>query len=181
MSAIKQLTGMRGVYLVAAELSRLGFIASPTSRSAMGADLLVTDQACLRAYSVQVKTNASTFGFWLLSEKARTMVSPHYIYAFVNLRRRKDKEIIEFFILPSSDVAEMMKSGTSTTRKWSEWHQLDFVDAKPFENNWGVFGQPVAQVVAAEQPDPAGGARGITDKAWHGFHVVFRNKDRASV
>jgi len=53
-----QLTGMRGVYLVAAELSRLGFIASPTSRSALAADILVTDQACQRAFSVQVKTNS---------------------------------------------------------------------------------------------------------------------------
>jgi putative addiction module component (TIGR02574 family) len=40
-----QLTEMRGVYLVAAELSRLGFIASPTSRSALAADILVPDQA----------------------------------------------------------------------------------------------------------------------------------------
>lgn len=32
-----QITGMRGVYLVAAELSRLGFIVSPTSRGARGA------------------------------------------------------------------------------------------------------------------------------------------------
>src|SRR5262245_16017444 len=63
MSAAKQLTGMRGVYLVAAELSRLGFIASPTSRSAIGADLLVTDQQCQNAFTVQVKTNASTFSF----------------------------------------------------------------------------------------------------------------------
>ena len=37
---MQQLTGMRGVYLVAAELSRLGFIASPTSRSAVGSDIL---------------------------------------------------------------------------------------------------------------------------------------------
>jgi hypothetical protein len=39
---------MRGVYLVAAELSRLGFIVSPTSRSAAGADLLVTSSSCSR-------------------------------------------------------------------------------------------------------------------------------------
>jgi hypothetical protein len=40
MRAKGYLTGMRGVYLVAAELSRLGFVVSPTSRSAVGADLL---------------------------------------------------------------------------------------------------------------------------------------------
>jgi len=39
----KQLTGMRGVYLVAAELSGRGFIASPTARSAREADILCTD------------------------------------------------------------------------------------------------------------------------------------------
>jgi hypothetical protein len=58
MASMQQLTGMRGVYLVAAELSRLGFIASPTSRSAIGADILVTDQSCQNTFSVQVKTNA---------------------------------------------------------------------------------------------------------------------------
>lgn len=40
MASKGQMTGMLGVYLVAAELSRLGFIVSPTSRSAAGADLL---------------------------------------------------------------------------------------------------------------------------------------------
>ena len=38
------ISGMTGVYLVAAELSKRGFIVSPTSRGAEGADLLVTDQ-----------------------------------------------------------------------------------------------------------------------------------------
>jgi hypothetical protein len=143
MAAGKQLTGMRGVYLVAAEFSRLGFIASPTSRSAIGADLLVTDQSCLRAYSVQVKTNASTFSFWLLSKKARTMVSPHYVYVFVNIRRPKGGEVIEYFIVPSAVVAEKMQSGTSSTRKWSEWHQFNLVDARPFENDWSLFGAAI--------------------------------------
>ena len=36
MASKGQLTGMRGVYLVAAELARLGFVASPTSRNAVG-------------------------------------------------------------------------------------------------------------------------------------------------
>lgn len=63
MASIQQLTGMRGVYLVEAELSRLGFIASPTSRSAIRADILVTDQSCRNIFSVQVKTNAPTFNF----------------------------------------------------------------------------------------------------------------------
>ena len=58
------------MYLVAAELAARGFIVSPTSRSAAGADLLVTDESCNRAFSVQVKTNARQFSYWLLSKKA---------------------------------------------------------------------------------------------------------------
>ncbi len=79
MASRQQLTGMRGVYLVASELSRLGFIASPTSRSAIGADILVTGQSCQQSYSVQVKTNARTFNFWLLSKKAKGQVSVTHI------------------------------------------------------------------------------------------------------
>jgi hypothetical protein len=45
---LKSQTGMQGVYHVAAELTHLGFIVSVTSRSAFGADLLVTDQRCQR-------------------------------------------------------------------------------------------------------------------------------------
>jgi hypothetical protein len=141
MPILKQLTGMRGVYLVAAELSRLGFIASPTSRSAIGADILATDQGCCRAYTVQVKTNAKVFGFWLLSKKARTMVAPNHLCVFVNLRDKKQS--VEFYVVPSAVVAEKMVSGTSKTRKWSEWHQFNLADAKPFQNKWDVFGAAV--------------------------------------
>jgi len=60
------MTGMLGVHLTAVELVKLGFIVSPTSRSAIGADLLATDQRCKKAWSVQVKTNAGTPNFWLV-------------------------------------------------------------------------------------------------------------------
>ena len=49
MTSKSQLTGMTGVYLVAAQLSRRGYIASPTSRSAQTADLLVVDVNRMRA------------------------------------------------------------------------------------------------------------------------------------
>lgn len=64
--------GMLGVSLFAAELTRRGFIVSPTSRNAAGATLLATDQRFHRSYSVQVKTAASGFNFWLVGKKAVT-------------------------------------------------------------------------------------------------------------
>jgi hypothetical protein len=129
------MTGMRGVYLVAAELSRLGFIASPTSRSAIGADILATNQSCTIAFSVQVKTNASSFGFWLLNKKAQTMISDTHIYVLVNIRSKKEGEVIEYFIVPSKVVSENMKIG-------KVWCQLDIVHAKPYQDKWSCFGSP---------------------------------------
>jgi hypothetical protein len=107
MASKAQMTGMRGAYLVAAELSRLGFIVSPTSRSAVGADLLVTDQKCKRAYSVQVKTNATTFNLWLIGKKAKETVSDAHIYVLVNIRHSKKKgEDIEYFVVPSRQLSK---------------------------------------------------------------------------
>ena len=140
MASKNQLTGMRGVYLVAAELSRLGFIASPTSRSAIGADILVTDQACQRAYSVQVKTNARTFNFWLLGKKAKEQVSESHIYVFVNIRSPKSGEIIEYYVVPSRIVAEKIVYSKSPK---SEWYSFNLTDAEPFKGKWSLLGNAV--------------------------------------
>jgi len=37
--------------------------------------MMATNQSCTKAFSVQVKTNASSFGFWLMGKKQQTMVS----------------------------------------------------------------------------------------------------------
>jgi len=137
MPASKQNTGMRGVYLVAAELSKLGFIVSPTSRSAFGADLLVTDRQCKKAFSVQVKTNARTFNFWLLNKKSKELISPSHIYVLVNTKRNEDE--IEYFIVPSKIVSKKMYI---EKRKKSIWYSFDYKDAKRYRDKWDVFGKP---------------------------------------
>jgi hypothetical protein len=134
MASKNQLTGMRGVYLVAAELSKYGFIASPTSRSARGADILVTDQQCKYTFSVQVKTNARTFSFWLLNEHAKEMISPSHFYVMVNLRDKGNK--IEYFVVPSEIVAEKM---AIAKQKNSMWYSFSYKDAKDYENRWDLF------------------------------------------
>ena len=129
------MTGMRGVYLVASELSRLGFIASPTSRSAIGADILATNQTCTKAFSVQVKTNASSFGFWLLSKRAKTMISRTHIYVLVNIRSSKLGEAIEYYVVPSKVVAEKMILSDT-------WCQLNIIHVKKYRDKWSGFGFP---------------------------------------
>jgi len=136
MASKQQLTGMRGVYLVASELSRLGFIASPTSRSAIGADILATDQSCQNTFSVQVKTNARTFNFWLLTKKAKEQVSGNHIYVLVNLRHNKSGEMIEYFIVPSRVISEKM---VYSKNKNSEWYAINLKDVEEYRDKWSVF------------------------------------------
>ena len=137
MANSRQISGMRGVYMVAAELSRLGFIVSPTLRNVQRADLLVTDQLCKRAFSVQVKTNAKTFNFWLLNKKAKELISPSHIYVLVNIR--KDGDVIDYFVTPSKVISKKM---VVEERKASRWYSFSYEDAKPYLNNWKIFGNP---------------------------------------
>ncbi len=66
MASKHQMTGMMGVYLTAAELTRNGLIVSITSRNARGADLLATDQFYKRTWSIQVKNQ----------RKAKSILAP---------------------------------------------------------------------------------------------------------
>jgi hypothetical protein len=112
-----QLAGMRGVYLVAAEMSRLGFIASPTSRSALAADILITDQACQRAFSVQVKTNSTAASFWLIGKHIPT--SDTHIYVLLNLKSKDDTTLPEYFVVPSGIVKQRTVSASTRNRSFT--------------------------------------------------------------
>lgn len=138
MASKQQLTGMRGVYLVASELSRLGFIASPTSRSAIGSDILATDQSCQNTFSVQGKTNARTFNFWLPTKKTKEQVSDNHIYVLVNLRHNKSGETIEYFIVPSRVISKKM---VYSKNKNSEWYAINLKDVEKYRDKWSVFGK----------------------------------------
>jgi hypothetical protein len=135
MTTKGQLTGMAGVYMVAAELTQQGFIASPTSRSARGADILVADQNCKHACSLQVKTNGKNASFWLLNPHAKDMVSPTHLYVLVNII--KDRS--EFFIVPSRVVARRMdiaKQGKGM------WYSISRENVKEFKDKWDLLGEP---------------------------------------
>jgi len=138
MASNGQMTGMRGVYLVAAELSRSGFIVSPTSRNARGADLLVTDQACQKAWSVQVKTNGKAAGFWLVGEHAPKLKSESHLYVFVNLMKGDGRP--EYLVVPSEQVAAKTRVDQRATGSvWYGFHRKDW----PHDGEgWELFGNP---------------------------------------
>ena len=136
MATKGQLTGMTGVYLVAAQLSRRGFVVSPTSRSAHGVDLLASSPNGSRTLAIEVKTNARTFNFWLLGMKAKEIKAPHLFYVFVNLR--KDSE--EYVIVPSRIVSERLVVKTRASGR-SKWQFIYLKDIERYRDKWPTAGR----------------------------------------
>jgi hypothetical protein len=120
---------------VAAELSKLGFIVSPTSRSAAGADLLVTDQKCQKAWSVQVKTNRKAINYWLVGERARHIKSDSHVYVFVNL---EGKDCPEYLVVPSNHVAAKVEK--YAPKGGSVWYTFRKADRPSDTKGWEAFG-----------------------------------------
>ena len=139
MLAIKQRNGMRGVFLVAAELSRIGYSVALTARNAAGADLLVFSSSTAKAQSIEVKTNAKRANFWLVGERAREMSSDSHFYVFVNISKVKDGgELFDYYIVPSEVVAREM---VVEKQKKSTWYSFPLEHAKSYKNKWSALGK----------------------------------------
>jgi len=137
MSPKPQQTGMTGVYLVAAQLSYRGLTASPTSRSAIGADILLTDQLCSKSYSVQVKTNWKLAPVWLLNKNSKEIVGKNHVYVFVNLRKTESSLDADYYIVPSKVVSKYMQE---VKRPNSTMYFFYLKDAGGYKDKWSVFG-----------------------------------------
>jgi hypothetical protein len=125
--ADRQIVGMRGVYLVAAELCKHDLIVAPTSRGARGADLLATDSSCKHAFSVQVKSTKNSF--FLFPKDAKKHVSRDYIYVLV--RTRKDE--LTYYVVPSHLAARRMK------KAWNGGFMVDARSLTQFKGKWTPF------------------------------------------
>ncbi|MCK6376425.1 MAG: hypothetical protein L6Q69_20340 [Zoogloea sp.] len=136
MASKAQFTGMTGSFLVAAQLSARNLVSSTTSRSAAGADILVTDERCLIAFSIQVKTNSKTAGFWILGKKEPSPGSKSHVYAFVNLIKDQNGDVTgDYYLVPSSIVKEVAKFGGEKWQNYSVYRS----DIMQYRNNWGIF------------------------------------------
>jgi hypothetical protein len=135
MGASKQIKGMQGVYLAAAELSRLGFIVATTSRGARGADLLVTDEGCRTAWTVQVKTNTSGSSYWLVGKEAAAKPGPHHVFVFVEVPPSAVTPAA-YFVVPGEELASLVCveefGGTP-------WYSFEREKAEGYRDNWRVF------------------------------------------
>jgi ribosomal protein L18E len=135
----RQQSGMRGVFLVAGELSRLGYSVALTARNAAGADLVVFSVTTAEARSIEVKTNAKRANFWLVNERARELSAPSHFYAFVNISTAKEgAERFEYFVVPSAVVA---RKTAVQKRAMSTWYSFSLKDAEPYRGKWSQLGK----------------------------------------
>lgn len=141
------LSGVAGEYFVAAELSRLGYLASITMRNAKGVDILVTNINATNTAAIQVKTRQDAVRDWVLSDKCELQTSEHFFYIFVSLGGLKG--VPTFHIVPSKIVAAQIREShqawlkgkplRGTTRKDSSVRKFVDQDAK-FLNRWDLLG-----------------------------------------
>ncbi len=108
----KHMSGIAGEYLVAAELSRRGYIASLTLRNTQDIDVLASSADGSRQIAIQVKCDQTKGHEWMLSAKAERLSGPTIYYVFVRLH---DGGTPEFFVVPSEVVAERT---TTSHREW---------------------------------------------------------------
>jgi len=102
------LSGVAGEYLVAAELSRRGYVASLTLRNTRGIDILASNGSASRSVGIQVKTNQDSRLGWLLNRKAEDYSEDNLFYVFVNLNGGGQPD---FYVVPSEIVSNAAKEG----------------------------------------------------------------------
>ena len=102
------LVGVAGEYLVAAELSLRGYIASITLRNSRGIDIIASNSDATKSVSVQVKTNSDGKKSWILNKKAEKYSSPNHFYIFVALGKLNQRA--SFHIVPSHAVAQYVST-----------------------------------------------------------------------
>ncbi|MCJ7696752.1 MAG: hypothetical protein MUO73_00255 [Thermoplasmata archaeon] len=111
------LTGMTGVFTVAAELSAKRYIVTLTSRNAPGIDIIASSLDLKKTFNIQVKANASdgTQSFWLLNKDAQNLISPNFFYVFVNFKKDQKPD---FYVVESSIVAQNVEVSHSENSDW---------------------------------------------------------------
>jgi hypothetical protein len=142
------LSGVAGEYMVAGQLSNLGYLATITLRNSKGIDILCSNEKGDKIVSIQVKTNQRSERGWVLDEKSEKMFNDKFFYVFVNLNTNTNKAP-DFFIVPSQIVADTIKKGhnqwINTPNKKGGKHietsmrKFRDIDGK-FLNKWNLLG-----------------------------------------
>jgi hypothetical protein len=124
------LSGIAGEYLVAAELSRRGYLAALTLRNSRGVDILASNANATKSVGIQVRTNQKGRSKWVLNKKAEVLRADNLFYVFVNLNAAAGPE---FHVVPCSKVA------TFARRLHRKWLATPRRDGQPHNNSMRKF------------------------------------------
>ena len=127
---------MRGVYLVAAELSRLGYTVAITARNATGADIMVFSATTAEACSIDAKTNSKYANFWLVGKRAKEISSRSHFYVFVIISTKHGTEAFDYFVVPSKVVEDKTEAAKS---KKGMMYFFRLRDAEAYRSKWDLL------------------------------------------
>jgi hypothetical protein len=99
-------TGITGEYLVAAELSRRGYVATLTLRNTREIDILASNSDATRSVGIQVKTAHGVRPDWMMNKKAEADLAENLIYVFVCL---PPEGLATFYVVPRKAVAKYVR------------------------------------------------------------------------
>ncbi len=106
--------GISGEYLVAAELSGRGYVASLTLRNTRGIDILASNKDATKSVGIQVKTSQRATADWVMTKKAEQDLAANLFYVFVSLPPGAPAS---FHIVPRKAVGQYVRE---THRQWLE-------------------------------------------------------------
>jgi len=109
------LVGVAGEYLVAAELTLRGYIASISLRNSRGIDIVASNSDGTKSVSIQVKTNSDGGNVWILNKKSEEFYSKNHYYVFVALSQIGSRP--RFYVVPSEVVGKYTASSHATWLK----------------------------------------------------------------
>lgn len=143
--------GVAGEYFVMAELTRRGYVASPTSKNTKAIDLLVSDKNGKQLAAIQVKTcDNKKQQKWKMSSSVEKNDASNLYYVFVNMNGGEEPS---YYVVPSRYVAYRVRQDyeafLNTPAKNGERHRettmrtFAFVDEdeqKQYKNAWYLLG-----------------------------------------
>lgn len=138
--------GIAGEYLVAAELSRRGYVASLTLRNTRGIDILASNKDATKSVGIQVKTSQRSTPDWVMSKKAEQDLAENLFYVFVTLPPGTPAS---FHIVPRKVVGQYVRDShrewLATPGKQGQAHRDSdvrvFSDrANKYKDRWDLLG-----------------------------------------
>src|ERR1700723_148096 len=98
--------GITGEYLVAAELSRRGYVATFTLRNTRGIDILASNSDATKSVGIQVKTAQGLKPDWMMNKKAEADLAENLVYVFVCLAPQNSAT---FYVVPRGVVSKYVR------------------------------------------------------------------------